>query len=597
MSDSVLEIQARADFAELFGASNEAAASVESASKRIKEAMESAGDSPKKLEYSMMEARHAAMGLGEDIGVRVPRLVSTFLSHLGGVGPALAMAFTPIAIIGVTKVLIDAGKEVYNLYQNVVNLKSEFEALGSIEKTLTADMLGLSNALLSGNVRLTELSSGAIAGSREHVKSLGLQIADLGKLVDVNGKQFNDLGVSAKAALREFLVPTQAADFQNTLKNVGLEIGRVKGLMMNTDEDSTEFKGQQEALSALSAFYGVLSLKVQKYNQDVAIANAEGQKLIQAEQEKTTRQAEQAAKEAARVQREQVLAVLNEQELASKENTKVLEEEVKENRKANESMDEEAKKAATATTEAWRKAWAEIVKEQNRANKEQEELFKKLEKPWDSMAKSMQRTMTQTTMGLIEGTLTIQKAFTKLGEGILQIMVNALAKVLAQHIAHAIMVDIVEKSQLASSIAAFLGFQSSKLAAAKTAEVAQGTTDAGAASAAAFASVMEAVPFPENFILAPEMAVAAGAATMGYVAAAGGWDVPSTGGFALLHPNEMVLPSHLADNVRTGAAGGGPHVHFHINAIDGGSVKSMLEENGETIARTISRQMRRRGGF
>jgi len=594
MPDDILSITAKADFGQIGSEANEAAASVEGASSRITAAMNSAGAAPEKLTFSTMEAQHALRGMGEELGVRMPRFVSSFVSHLGGVGPALAMAFTPIAIIGVTKVLIDAGKEVYNLYQNVVDLKSEFEALGSIEKGLTADMLGLSNALISGNVRLTELSSGAIAGARAHVTALGMQIVDLGKLVDASGKEFKDLGVAAKSSLREFLVPTQAADFQNVLRNIGLEVGRVKKLMLNTDEESTEFKGLQESLSLLSAFYNTLSLRVQKYNQDVAIANAEAQKAIRAEQEKTQRQAEQAAKEAARVQHEQIIALLNEDEKNAKEKTKLLEEEVRENQKANTLMDEEAKKAALATQEAWKKAWQEIVKEQNKANKEQEEMMKRLQKPWDNMAKSLQRTMTQTTMGLIEGTLTVQKAFTKLGEGILQIMVNALAKVLAQHIAHAIMVNVIEKSQMAASIAAFLGFQSTKLAAAKTAEVAQGTTDAGLAGAAAYASVMEALPFPVNIAVAPGVAAEAITATMALASFAVGTDYVPRTGLALIHEGEAITP---ASQNRGGGMGGGMHVHFNVSAVDAPGVQAFFDQHGEKMARTLSRQVRRRNSF
>jgi hypothetical protein len=592
MSDSVLEISAKADFGQIGSEANEAAASVEGASSRITAAMNSAGAAPEKLAFSTMEAQHALRGMGEELGVRMPRFVSSFVSHLGGVGPALAMAFTPIAIIGVTKVLIDAGKEVYNLYENVVNLKAEFEALGGIEKALTADMLGLSNSLIQGNVRLTELSSGAIAGARAHVTALGMQIVDLGKLVDVSGKEFKDLGVAAKSSLREFLVPTQAADFANTLKNVGLEIGRVKKLMLNTDEESTEFKGLQESLSLLSAFYNTLSLRVQKYNQDVAIANAEAQKAIRAEQEKTQRQVEQAAKEAARVQHEQIIALLNEDEKNAKEKTKLLEEEVRENQKANTLMDEEAKKAALATQEAWKKAWQEIVKEQNKANKEMEEAMKKLQKPWDTMAKSMQRAMTQTTMGLIEGTMTVQKAFLKLGDGILQIMVNALAKVLAQHIAHAIMVNVIEKSQMAASIAAFLGFQSTKLAAAKTAEVAQGTTDAGLAGAAAYASVMEALPFPVNIAVAPGVAAEAITATMALASFAVGTDYVPRTGLALLHEGEAITP---ASQNRGG--GGGHTFNFNVSAVDAPGVQAFFDQHGEKMARTLSRQMRKGNRF
>ena len=57
------------------------------------------------MAFSTREAREAVRGLGEEIGVKMPRFVSSFVSDLGVVGPALAMAFTPIAVIGLASVL------------------------------------------------------------------------------------------------------------------------------------------------------------------------------------------------------------------------------------------------------------------------------------------------------------------------------------------------------------------------------------------------------------------------------------------------------------------------------------------------------------
>jgi hypothetical protein len=54
---------------------------------------------------SATEARHAMRGLGEEIGIHMPRFVSTFLSSLGPVATVAAAAFTPIAIVGMIQVL------------------------------------------------------------------------------------------------------------------------------------------------------------------------------------------------------------------------------------------------------------------------------------------------------------------------------------------------------------------------------------------------------------------------------------------------------------------------------------------------------------
>lgn len=86
--------------------------------------------------------------------------------------------------------------------------------------------------------------------------------------------------------------------------------------------------------------------------------------------------------------------------------------------------------------------------------------------------------------------------------------------------------------------------------------------DAGAGGAAAFASVIEALPFPANVATAPGVAAGVVAAIEGFtgLAAAGGavasaregFDVPATPGgvLTMLHSREMVLPAHIAEPFR-----------------------------------------------
>lgn len=75
--------------------------------------------------------------------------------------------------------------------------------------------------------------------------------------------------------------------------------------------------------------------------------------------------------------------------------------------------------------------------------------------------------------------------------------------------------------------------------------------------------------------------------------AAGGWNIPRGAIPSLLHPNEMVLPSDLADNVRnmSGASGGSTspsggqtvHNHYNIQAWDSKDVKSFLKKHANAV--------------
>ena len=56
--------------------------------------------------YSMMEARHGVMLLGEEFGVHLPRALTTFIAGLGPIGAAMEAAFPFLAIaVGATLLL------------------------------------------------------------------------------------------------------------------------------------------------------------------------------------------------------------------------------------------------------------------------------------------------------------------------------------------------------------------------------------------------------------------------------------------------------------------------------------------------------------
>lgn len=58
-----------------------------------------------RMGYSTKEAREAMRGLGEEIGLHIPRFISSFVTQLGGVGPALAGAFSAVAVVGMIQVV------------------------------------------------------------------------------------------------------------------------------------------------------------------------------------------------------------------------------------------------------------------------------------------------------------------------------------------------------------------------------------------------------------------------------------------------------------------------------------------------------------
>lgn len=139
-------------------------------------------------------------------------------------------------------------------------------------------------------------------------------------------------------------------------------------------------------------------------------------------------------------------------------------------------------------------------------------------------------------------------------------------------------------------------------------------SDAAAAAAAAYKAMAGIFPAPLWGIAAGAAAFAGVMAFEGMASAAGGFDIPSgLSPITQLHPREMVLPQRIADPLRNmiaandgdsnqggggGVAGGDTHNHtWQINgAIDGVSLKRVLENNPSALEATMEAIVKRRLG-
>lgn len=124
---------------------------------------------------------------------------------------------------------------------------------------------------------------------------------------------------------------------------------------------------------------------------------------------------------------------------------------------------------------------------------------------------------------------------------------------------------------------------------------------AASAAAATFDSVAQ-IPLI-GYLLAP----AAAAATFAAVAVFGGllsfdvgaWNLPNDT-IAKVHKGEMIVPANFSDGLRSALTGGNAggaegaqgntSVHFHIQALDGASVKAFIKQHGRAIAETVAGQ-------
>lgn len=222
-------------------------------------------------------------------------------------------------------------------------------------------------------------------------------------------------------------------------------------------------------------------------------------------------------------------------------------------------------------TDAQQKAIDDMVKDVDK-------VFAPLDKAMDGMVK-----------GVLMGTQTIGQAFKKIWNDIVLTTTEALAKMLLQHVKHSIAEiilhhttqqaktagtaagagqrGIIEDLALVKTIARHaieIGSHILKEIIKTTATVAgviareaveiaahfrKALRDAEEAAMGAFNSVMSAVPFPANVVLAPAAAAAAFTGVMALASAAGGMEVPHDM-IAKVHENEMVLPANISNGLK-----------------------------------------------
>ncbi len=178
---------------------------------------------------------------------------------------------------------------------------------------------------------------------------------------------------------------------------------------------------------------------------------------------------------------------------------------------------------------------------------------------------------------------------------------------------------------IAETLARWLGIETDKTAATTAGNATRTASDAAARAAGAALAVAQgfgqiqidaavaaagtmaaisAIPYVGPFI-APEMATAAYAETLGWAAglgaglfsAAGGlWNVPADT-LAMVHKQETIIPASIAQPMRdffTGGAGGGAGDSYAITvqAIDTQSGAQFLINNAPIIAKSLARELR-----
>ena len=217
---------------------------------------------------------------------------------------------------------------------------------------------------------------------------------------------------------------------------------------------------------------------------------------------------------------------------------------------------------------------------------------------WQTLYKSISDGLGSSVAGFIVGTKSLSTALSGIYTSIQGAFEKMIGDMISKWITGQLTMLFVKESTNASIESADALAATAAAINAKVQASMQIPAIAGVAAGEAAAS-QAGIP-----VVGPALAATAYAETMAMVmsglalaSASGGYDIPAgVNPLTQLHQNEMVLPAHLADSVRSmsgkGRSNGGDTNIFHIQATDAPSFRKMLDNEGAFIADVFKKQIR-----
>jgi hypothetical protein len=236
-----------------------------------------------------------------------------------------------------------------------------------------------------------------------------------------------------------------------------------------------------------------------------------------------------------------------------------------------------------------------------------QQINQKIADSWQQITTRMSQTFTSSVNSIVLGQQKIGQAAMHIGQSLeLYIIDQGIKKVvttygtqllqmLASHSSFLASLLGIQTAGTTAQLAVQTAGNATQIAEDKTKQVAEVSTNAGEAAAGAFASVMEAVPFPENVATAPGVAASAAAQTLAFgFAFEKGGIVPGPSGRAVpivAHAQEMVLPAHISTGLDSMIRAGGvarPLISPAAGAVLGSHLNSSVNNSPQTSSSSIS---------
>ncbi|HEY3771325.1 MAG TPA: hypothetical protein VGN44_21810 [Candidatus Angelobacter sp.] len=201
---------------------------------------------------------------------------------------------------------------------------------------------------------------------------------------------------------------------------------------------------------------------------------------------------------------------------------------------------------------------------------------KNAEQQWQKVVSGMQSTFSSFTQGIISGHQTISQSWTKMVDGITTKFIESLQRQLVEMIAQAATKEGVDKAYYAKS-----------------------------SLSASYDTAHKAFDWATQYVgpvLAAPIAAAAFVTAESLGSAEGGQYYVPNNQLTMLHPQEMVLPAGIANQMRNVIGGGGNSggggttviVNHSVNAVDAASFQQHIRRHSNMIANEVTRALKRK---
>jgi hypothetical protein len=199
---------------------------------------------------------------------------------------------------------------------------------------------------------------------------------------------------------------------------------------------------------------------------------------------------------------------------------------------------------------------------------------KQQEKRWQDLAKSISSSISGALNSWIQGSQTLSQAWAKMADDMAMKFISSLEQQLVQFLVHLAVKDAADKAASAKN-----NLRAAYDAAHNTYKWASGTVG----------PVIAGVLAAGAFVAAESLGSAEG----------GQYYVPNNQ-LTMLHPQEMVLPAGIANQMRSVIGGGGGSgvtvvVNHSVSAVDASSFQSHIRRHGNMIANEVTRALKRKG--